>query len=113
MTHFQRCQPAAKAEVCLMNTANVEKLRPEQALPQSVGAERYSLGDELWSAAIDLEGAGDVMDQLHGLFVAIRKLGSEDTVQLALIGQYLTEEWSDLLSGKAQRSYAKAEEAKQ
>lgn len=67
---------------------------------------------ELWSAAISLQGAGDIMDQLQGLFVAIRKLGGQETLQLARVGEGLAADWSDLLGGNAERAIALCEEHK-
>lgn len=70
------------------------------------------LHSELWSAAISLQGAGDIMDQLQGLFVAIRKLGGQETLQLARVGEGLAADWSDLLGSNAERALALCEEHK-
>ncbi len=61
---------------------------------------------ELWSTAGALQGATDALQQLHGLFEAIRKLGGQDVQPLARIGANLAMEWSDTLDAHAERAIA-------
>ena len=64
------------------------------------------LAAELWSCAGQLQGAGRQLEQLHGLFEAIRKLGTADPHQLASMGADLTLDWADLLATGADRAFA-------
>jgi hypothetical protein len=64
------------------------------------------LRGELLSTADTLHGAGEVLQQLHGLFEAIRKLGGQDVQPLARIGANLAMEWSDTLDAHAERAIA-------
>ncbi|MNZ21112.1 hypothetical protein D3C78_381780 [compost metagenome] len=61
---------------------------------------------ELWSTAGALQGATEVLQQLHGLFEAIRKLGGQDVQPLARIGANLSMEWADTLDAHAERAIA-------
>ena len=65
-----------------------------------------NLRTELRSACDSLQGAADVLEQLHGLFDAIRKLGGKETQQLARIGANLAIEWADTLDAHAERAIA-------
>lgn len=64
------------------------------------------LRGELLSTADTLHGAGEVLQQLHGLFEAIRKLGGQDVQPLARIGANLAMEWADTLDAHAERAIA-------
>lgn len=81
---------------------------PAAAQPQS--ADR--LQSELWSVAGSLQGTADVLEQLHGLFDAIRKLGGKETQPLARIGANLAIEWADTLGATAERACALCNEDK-
>lgn len=61
---------------------------------------------ELWSTAGALQGATEALQQLHGLFEAIRKLGGKDVQPLARIGAHLAMEWADTLDAHAERAIA-------
>lgn len=61
---------------------------------------------ELWSTAGALQGATEALQQLHGLFEAIRKLGGQDVQPLARIGTNLAMEWADTLDAHAERAIA-------
>lgn len=89
--------------------ASVSEHPAKAAAPKRHAEQLHS---ELWSAAISLQGAGDIMDQLQGLFVAIRKLGGQETLQLARVGEGLAADWSDLLGSNAERALALCEEHK-
>lgn len=53
--------------------------------------------------AIDqLEAASDVLTKLSGLFAAIGKLGNNDTAALAVVGEYLADDWANLLDVSAE-----------
>jgi hypothetical protein len=67
---------------------------------------------ELWSAAGSLQGAADVLGQLHGLFEAIRQLGGKESLQLARVGANLALEWADTLGATAERAFAQGNETK-
>lgn len=81
MTNKQRCQKAAKAPACLETVV------------------------ELKNDAGSMQSAADIMNQLHALFVAIRKLGGQETQQLARVGEGLAADWSDLLSDSAESAF--------
>lgn len=70
-----------------------------------------NLRTELRSAGDSLQGAADVLEQLHGLFDAIRKLGGKETQQLARIGANLAIEWADTLGATAERAFVQCNAA--
>lgn len=73
---------------------------PAKAAPAPANAEH--LHDALSRASFALDGASEVMGQLHGLFGAIRQQSSPDSEPLARIGEGLTSTWLDLLGDSAE-----------
>lgn len=67
---------------------------------------------ELQGAADTQQSASDVMQQLHGLFEAIRKLGGQETLQLACVGAGIALDWADILSTSAESAFARCHETK-
>lgn len=78
------------------------RISPAAALQQAPSPLRA----ELWSTAGALQGATEALQQLHGLFEAIRKLGGKDVQPLARIGAHLAMEWADTLDAHAERAIA-------
>jgi hypothetical protein len=100
---------------------------PLKAAPRTPGSQTLNLGHQppaaqqqtadllrtkLWNADGSLHSAADVLEQLHGLFEAIRKLGGKESRQLARIGANLAMEWADTLGASAERAFVQSNETK-
>lgn len=59
----------------------------------------------LWNAGNDLATAEHQMSNLRVLFIAIQKLGSDEVVGLARIGQGIAEEWEDTFADQSEKFY--------
>lgn len=58
---------------------------------------------DMGDAISQLEAARSVLQQLRGLFVAIGKLGNDDTADLAGLGVAIAEDWANVLDVDVER----------